>query len=192
MAKALLEAGVTPAAIAVVFGKADEISSHLIPARGVSKVTFTGSIPIGKLLAAAAGKAMKPLPMELGGHAPVIVCGDVNPEQAAELLANAKYANAGQICPSPLRFFVEEPILGRFTARFVEVAKALRVGDGLVPDIQMGPLANERRLQAIDRLVTDARDRGATVATGGKRFGHRGFFYAPTVLSDMPDDCNAV
>jgi len=187
LARALLDAGVPSAAIAVVFGKPDEVSNYLIPASAVSKITFTGSIPVGKLLAAAAGQVMKPVTMELGGHAPTIVCGDVDPEKAADVLARAKFANSGQICLSPTRFFVEDSIRERFTARMVEHAKAWRVGDGLDPDTQMGPLANERRVQAISHLVEDARDRGATVAAGGTRIGNRGFFYAPTILTDLPD-----
>ena len=179
MVKALLDAGVPPAAVGVVFGDPNQISSHLIASPIVAKITFTGSIPVGKLLAAAAGAAMKPVTMELGGHAPTIVCGDVDPERAADFLARAKFANAGQICLSPTRFFVEERIHAKFAARFAEHARAWRVGDGLDSGTQMGPLANERRLQAISNLVADARDRGATVAAGGTRIGDRGFFYAP-------------
>lgn len=187
LAKALLEGGVPPAAIAVVFGRPEEVSSYLIPAPAVAKITFTGSIPVGKLLAVAAGRVMKPVTMELGGHAPTIICGDVDPEKAADFLVKAKLTNSGQICLSPTRFFVEESIRERFTARFVEHAKSWRVGDGLDPQTQMGPLANERRVQAISHLVEDARGRGATVAAGGERLGDRGFFYAPTVLTEVPD-----
>lgn len=188
MVKALLEAGVTPAAIGVVFGDPEQISQHLIAADAVAKITFTGSIPIGKRLAEAAGAAMKPVTMELGGHAPVIVCGDVDPEKAADTLARAKFANAGQICLSPSRFFVEHSIAARFTARMAEHAATWRVGDGADPATQMGPLANARRLEAVARLVADAHARGANVLAGGRRIGERGFFYAPTVLTDVADD----
>jgi succinate-semialdehyde dehydrogenase/glutarate-semialdehyde dehydrogenase len=186
MAKALLDAGVPTAAIAVVFGKPDEISSHLIAARAVAKITFTGSILIGKLLAAAAGRAMKPVTMELGGHAPTIVCNDVDPERVADYLAKAKFKNAGQICLSPSRFFVEEKIRERFTARIAEHAKAWRLGDGMDPRTQMGPLVSERRVQAVSHLVEDACRRGAKVVAGGQRRGDRGFFYAPTIITDVP------
>lgn len=186
LAKALLDAGVPPAAVAVVFGDPAEISGHLIPAPEVAKVTFTGSIPVGKLLAAAAGRVMKPVTMELGGHAPTVVCGDVDPEKAADFIARAKFTNAGQICLSPTRFFVEDAVRERFTARMVEHAKAWRVGDGMDPQTQMGPLANERRVEAVAHLVEDARTRGAAVAAGGERIGNRGFFYAPTVLTGLP------
>lgn len=190
MARALLEAGVAPAALAVVFGRADLVSDHLVAAPEVAKVTFTGSIPVGKRLAAAAGAAIKPVTMELGGHAPVIVCGDVDPEWAADMLAAAKFANAGQICLSPSRFFVEDSIAVRFTARFIARARALRVGPGTDPESEMGPLANARRLAAIESLVEDARSRGAKILVGGERVGNRGFFYAPTVLADVPDEAD--
>jgi succinate-semialdehyde dehydrogenase / glutarate-semialdehyde dehydrogenase len=186
LAKALLDAGVPPAAIAVVFGKPDEISNYLIPAPAVSKITFTGSIAVGKILAAAAGKVMKPVTMELGGHAPTIICGDVDPEKTADFLSKAKFANAGQICLSPTRFF--ESVCESFTARMVENAKNWRVGDGLDPQTQMGPLANARRVQAVEHLVEDARNRGAVIAAGGKRLENQGFFFAPTIITNVPDD----
>ncbi len=188
MGEALLEAGVHPAALAVVFGDANQVSTQLIESPLISKITFTGSIPIGKRLAALAGQHMKPVTMELGGHAPVVVCRDVDPEATAELLARAKFANAGQICLCPSRFFVEESIAERFTARFAEVAANLKVGDGMDRATQVGPLANERRVEAIVRLVDDARDRGAQILAGGDRVGSRGYFYAPTVLSNVPDE----
>jgi len=187
-ARALLEAGVTPAALAVIFGNAQQVSDHLISAPEIAKITFTGSIPIGKRLAAAAAARIKPVTMELGGHAPVIVCADADPDWAAEMLVRAKFMNAGQICLCPTRFFVEEPIHERFTRRFVELASSLRLGDGTNPETQMGPLANARRLEAIDGLVKDARARGASLLTGGERHGDRGFFYRPTVLGKVPDD----
>lgn len=186
MAKVLVAAGVHPAAVAVIFGDASVVSTQLIASPSVSKITFTGSIPIGKRLAAAAGAAMKPVTMELGGHAPVIVCGDIDPEATAELLARAKFMNAGQICLCPSRFFVEANIAERFAARFAELALAWKVGDGMDPDTEMGPLANERRIGAIDRLVEDARQRGATVLAGGHKIGNQGYYYAPTVLTNVP------
>jgi succinate-semialdehyde dehydrogenase/glutarate-semialdehyde dehydrogenase len=188
MAKALLDAGVPPAAIAIVFGNSNMISSHLIASPIIAKVSFTGSIPIGKLLATAAGKAMKPVTMELGGHAPTIICGDVNPEETADFLAKAKFKNAGQICLSPSRFYVEESIYERFVARMTEHAKAWRVGDGLDPNTQMGPIVSERRLNAIINLVEDARSKGATILTGGQRIGTKGYFFPPTVITNLPAD----
>jgi succinate-semialdehyde dehydrogenase/glutarate-semialdehyde dehydrogenase len=192
LAQALLDAGVHPAAIAVVFGEAGAISSQLIEHRAIAKITFTGSIPIGKQLAQAAGASMKPVTMELGGHAPVIVCGDVNPEEAAEVWAKAKFKNAGQICLCPSRFYVEAPIAERFAARFAAIAEQWRVGDGAQPGTQMGPLANGRRLDAIARLVDDAVSRGARLLAGGYRIGTEGCFYSPTVLADVPDDAEVL
>src|SRR5690606_29191634 len=173
--RALLEAGATPSALAVIFGNANLVSDHLINSPAVAKVTFTGSIPIGKKLAIAAAQAMKPVTMELGGHAPTIVCGDVDPEKAADTLAAGKFRNAGQICLSPSRFFVEANIADRFAKRMAEHASAWRVGDGLDPQTQMGPLCNSRRLAAVSELVEDARSRGATVLAGGRRIGERGY-----------------
>ena len=187
LVRALLDAGVTPSAVAVVFGVPAEISATMIPARQVAKITFTGSVPVGKLLAAAAGQAMKPVTMELGGHAPVIVCNDVDPEATADVLVPKKFANAGQICLSPTRFFVESGVYDRFVARFVARAEAIRVGPGSAAETEMGPLANARRLEAIDAMVGDARDRGATVPTGGRRLGNAGNYYAPTVLTEVPE-----
>lgn len=188
LGEALLEAGVHPRALAIVFGDANQVSTQLIESPVISKITFTGSIPIGKRLAAAAGLHMKPVTMELGGHAPVVVYRDVDPEATAELLARAKFTNAGQICLCPSRFFVEESIAERFTARFAEVAANLTVGDGMDPATEVGPLANERRVDAIARLVDDVRDRGARVLAGGDRIGNRGYFYAPTALTNVSDE----
>ncbi|MGO7076642.1 NAD-dependent succinate-semialdehyde dehydrogenase [Rhizobium johnstonii] len=188
LGEALLEAGVHPAALTVVFGDANQVSTQLIESSVISKITFTGSIPIGKRLAAAAGLRMKPVTMELGGHAPVVVCSDVDPEATAELLARAKFTNAGQICLCPSRFFVEESIAERFAARFAEVAGNLKVGDGMDPATEVGPLANERRVEAIARLVDDARDRGARILAGGNRVGNHGYFYTPTVLTNVSDE----
>lgn len=187
LARALLAAGVPGGAVSVVYGEPAMVSSYLIAHPAIAKITFTGSIPVGKLLAEHAGRVMKPVTMELGGHAPVIVCADADPEAAADLLARAKFSNGGQICLSPTRFFVEEPIVQRFAARFVEHAKSWRVGDGLDAGSQMGPLANARRVEAVSSLVEDARGRGATVVAGASG-PSGGCFYPPTVLLDLPSD----
>ena len=192
LARALLEAGVPSAAISVIFGEPDLISDHLVAAPEVAKLSFTGSIPIGKRLAAAAGARIKTVSMELGGHAPVIVCGDVDPIWAADMLATAKFHNAGQFCLSPSRFFVEASIRDCFVARFVERAESLRVGPGQDPGIEMGPVSNARRLGAVEAMVEDARMRGATVLTGGRRLRNEGYFYAPTVLDDVPAEASVL
>jgi succinate-semialdehyde dehydrogenase/glutarate-semialdehyde dehydrogenase len=135
---------------------------------------------------------MKPVIMELGGHSPVIVCDDVDPVSSAVNSALAKSRNAGQVCVSPTRFFVEDAIYDRFTEAMTEKAASLKVGSGLDPANQMGPLANERRIAAMEMLVTDAREKGARVMTGGGRIGNRGNFYPLTVLADVPDEARAM
>lgn len=192
LSRVLIEAGVPAAAVNVVYGVPSEISSYLIPASQVAKVTFTGSIPVGKLLAAEAGRAMKPVTMELGGHAPVILCRDVDPHAAADLLVAKKYANAGQICLSPTRFFVEADIYEAFVDRFVEKTQSLKVGPGLDDTSEMGPVLNANRLEAISALVEDAKAGGATVRCGGKRIGTSGQFYEPTVLTDIAPEARVL
>jgi succinate-semialdehyde dehydrogenase / glutarate-semialdehyde dehydrogenase len=176
----------------LVFGTPSDISGYLIPQPAVRLVTFTGSIPVGKHLAALAGQHMKPAIMELGGHAPVIVCDDVDPFATAAASATGKSRNAGQVCVSPTRFFVAEGICDRFTSAFAEKAAAMKVGDGLDPANQMGPLANDRRLAAMETLVADAKEKGARIVAGGSRIGNRGYFYPLTVLADVPDDARAM
>jgi len=182
------DAGLPAGVLNLVFGEPAEVSAHLIPSPQIRLVAFTGSVPVGKLLAARAGEAMKPTLMELGGHAPVIVCADADPVKSARKAAQAKFFNAGQVCTSPSRFFVHESIVDAFTAEFVKAAQEVTVGDGLDSDTTMGPLANERRLQAMENLVSDAVERGAKVLTGGQRLERDGYFYAPTVLTDVPAD----
>ncbi|WP_427917707.1 NAD-dependent succinate-semialdehyde dehydrogenase [Streptomyces sp. cg40] len=182
------DAGLPAGVINLVFGEPAEVSAHLIPSPQIRLVAFTGSVPVGKLLAAQAGEVMKPTLMELGGHAPVIVCADADPVKSARKAAQAKFFNAGQVCTSPSRFFVHESIVDAFTAEFVKAAQEVTVGDGLDADTTMGPLANERRLQAMESLVADAVERGAKVLTGGQRLARDGYFYAPTVLTEVPAD----
>ncbi|MBD0274463.1 MAG: aldehyde dehydrogenase family protein, partial [Acetobacteraceae bacterium] len=151
-----------------------------------------GSVPVGKRLAELAGRHMKPAIMELGGHAPAVVCDDVDPEAAAAASVLAKSRNAGQVCVAPTRFFVQDRIYDRFVAAAGERAAALKIGDGLDPATQMGPLANPRRVEAMEALVADAAARGARVAAGGARVGNRGYYFPLTVLADMPDDARAM
>jgi succinate-semialdehyde dehydrogenase/glutarate-semialdehyde dehydrogenase len=181
------EAGVPPGVVNMVFGEPAMISRALISSPAIRLVTFTGSVPVGRLLAELAGRHLKPLILELGGHSPVIVCADADPARAAALAAKSKYRNGGQICVSPTRFFVHDDVYRAFADAFVAQAEAIRVGSALSPDTQMGPLANGRRRGAIEALIANARDAGATIATGARRIGERGFFYAPTVLTDVPE-----
>jgi len=185
---ALVDAGLPPGVVGLVFGDPAQISAHLIASPVIRKLTFTGSTPIGKELAALAGRHMKRVTMELGGHAPVIIAQDADIELAARCTSAGKFRNAGQICIAPTRFLVHESIQQDFAAAFVEQARALQVGNGLDAATTMGPLANARRITAMRALVQDACGRGAALATGGERLGSSGNFWAPTVLTDVPRD----
>jgi succinate-semialdehyde dehydrogenase/glutarate-semialdehyde dehydrogenase len=188
LVKCFVDAGIPAGVINMVFGVPAEVSEHLIASDIIKKVSFTGSIPVGKHLAGLAAKGMKKATMELGGHSPVIVFGDADPEKAADTIAAFKYRNAGQVCISPTRFYVQENNYNKFVARFTEYANGLKLGDGLEKGITMGPLANPRRLDAMESIVQDAKSRGGKVAAGGSRNGNQGYFFQPTVLTDIPDD----
>ena len=187
LAQALVDAGLPPGVLTLVFGRPPEISEHLIASPIIRKVSFTGSVPVGKHLAGLAAAQMKPCTMELGGHAPVLVFGDVDPVAAARTLVTGKFRNAGQVCISPTRFMVAQSIYEPFVEAFTEGAKALVVGNGLEPETEMGPLANDRRLASVEAMVADAVAKGATLRTGGERIGNTGYFYRPTVLTDVPE-----
>jgi succinate-semialdehyde dehydrogenase/glutarate-semialdehyde dehydrogenase len=185
--RALLDAGLPPGVGQVVFGVPDEVSRHLLASPIIRKLSFTGSIAVGKHLMKLAADGMKRTTMELGGHAPVVVFDDADLEGALNIIAPHKYRNAGQVCVSPTRFYVQEPVYERFVKGFVERAEALPVGDGLDEKNRMGPMANPRRLDAMEALIGDAVQQGATLKTGGERFGNQGFFWKPTVLADIPE-----
>jgi len=185
-----VDAGLPPGVVGLVFGDPAEISGYLIPHPVIRKVTFTGSTPVGKQLAALAGAHMKRVTMELGGHAPVIIAEDADVELAVKAAGGAKFRNAGQVCISPTRFLVHNGIKEAFTRAFVQHAERLKLGDGLVEGTTLGPLANARRVTALSKVVEDAQARGAIVATGGKRIGETGNFFAPTILSDVPLDAS--
>lgn len=186
LVQVFIDAGLPQGALNLVFGVPSEVSSYLIAHPAIRKISFTGSTPVGKLLAAKAGEHMKRATMELGGHAPAIVFADADIPRAAKLLAGAKFRNAGQVCISPTRFMIEDAAYDAFLEHFVAATKAIKVGNGLADGVQMGPLANDRRLAAMERLVADAREHGAKVLTGGERVGREGYFFAPTVLTDVP------
>lgn len=192
IARAFHDAGLPPGVLNLVFGVPAEISSHLIPQAQIRLVAFTGSTAVGKHLAEMAARHMTPVLMELGGHAPVVVCEDADPVSAGALSALRKMRNAGQVCTSPTRFYVHHSLYKDFTKAFVEKAQALRVGNGLHAATEMGPLANPRRLDALEDLVADARARGARILAGGARLGNRGYFFPPTVVADVPDDARAM
>ena len=188
LAKCFADAGLPAGVLNLVFGVPANVSEHLIPAKAVKKISFTGSIPVGKHLAGLAARGMKRATMELGGHSPVVVFEDADPEKAADTIAAFKYRNAGQVCISPTRFYVQEKSYNKFLARFTEYAKGLKMGDGLEKGITLGPVANPRRLDAMETFVNDAKARGGKVVTGGSRQGNQGFFFQPTVITDVPDD----
>ena len=188
LVQAYVDAGVPSGAIQLVYGVPSEISEYLIPHPVIRKITFTGSTPVGKHLAMLAGQHMKRITMELGGHAPAIVFDDADVDVAVKVLSANKFRNAGQVCVSPTRFLVHESVYGKFVDGFTAYAKSLKVGDGLDKDTRMGPLANDRRVQAMEMFVADAVSKGAKVETGGKRIGNKGNFFEPTVLTNINND----
>ena len=188
LAKIFHDAGLPKGVLNIVWGVPAEVSAHLLNSPIVRKITFTGSTPVGKMLAAKAAGHMKRCTMELGGHAPVIVCDDADLDLALRNLAPFKFRNAGQVCISPTRFYVHEAVYDRFVAGFLDKAQSLRVGDGLAEGTQMGPLAQQRRVSAVAALIDDARERGASVLLGGAPLPGVGNFFAPTVLADLPEN----
>lgn len=192
LAKCFVDAGVPAGVINLVYGRPSDISDYLIPNPIVRLVTFTGSVSVGKRLSELAGRHMKPVIMELGGHAPSIICDDVDPIVAARAAVIGKSRNCGQVCVSPTRFFVQDRIYDDFVENFARGAAALKVGNGLDPINDMGSLANLRRIEAMDNLIVDAVEKGARVVTGGSRIGNQGYFYPLTVVADVPDTARAM
>jgi succinate-semialdehyde dehydrogenase/glutarate-semialdehyde dehydrogenase len=188
IAQALHDAGLPPGVLNLVFGTPAEISDHLIRHEQVRLVAFTGSTAVGRHLTTLAAQHMTPVLMELGGHAPVIVCEDTDVKAAALSSAVRKMRNAGQVCTSPTRFFVHESIFEAYTEIFVKRAAQTVVGNGVDPGVEMGPLANNRRIDALTALVEDAQKQGAELKTGGSRMGDKGYFFQPTVLANVPDN----
>lgn len=187
IARMFHEAGLPPGVLNIVWGVPSEVSQHLITSPVVRKVSFTGSVPVGKQLAALAGLHMKRVTMELGGHSPVIVCDDTDVERAADMLSTLKFSNAGQVCVSPNRLFIHAKVFDRFMSRFIDNAKKIKIGNGLAPDTRMGPLAHARRLPVMADFIQDATEQGATLELGGQRIGTVGNFWQPTVLTHVPE-----
>ena len=183
---ALDKAGLPKGVVNILMGDSSLISKKLIESPVIKKISFTGSTPVGQKLAALAGDQAKPCVMELGGHAPVLVFDDAKLDKAIDLSVTTKSRNSGQVCISPTRFFVQEAVYDKFLTGFTEKFAALRIGNGLDNDTQMGPLANPRRIAEIDDLVQDAVSKGARLMTGGKRLDRPGNFYEATVLADVP------
>ncbi|MEM6460289.1 MAG: NAD-dependent succinate-semialdehyde dehydrogenase [Pseudomonadota bacterium] len=186
--QAFVDAGLPSGVLNLVFGVPSEISGYLIPQDPVRLVAFTGSTSVGRSLTTLASEHMTSVLMELGGHAPVIVCEDTDVERAAISGAVRKYRNAGQVCTSPTRFFVHETIFDQFVDIFTSRAAATIVGNGMDEGVEMGPLANGRRVSSLSGMVEDAAAKGAQVLTGGTRHGNRGYFFEPTVLTQTADD----
>jgi succinate-semialdehyde dehydrogenase/glutarate-semialdehyde dehydrogenase len=186
--RAFADAGLPAGVLGLVYGDPAEISSYLIQHPVIRKITFTGSTAVGKQLASLAGLHMKRVTMELGGHAPVIVCDDADVELAVKASAAGKFRNAGQVCIAPSRFLVHQKIVSQFAAELAKHAESLQVGNGLSDGTQMGPLANTRRVQAMSELTADAVQRGAKLMAGGERGGSVGNFWRPTVMADVPLD----
>jgi succinate-semialdehyde dehydrogenase/glutarate-semialdehyde dehydrogenase len=186
LVRAFADAGAPAGSVNLVYGVPAEISEYLVPHPSIRKISFTGSTAVGKHLAALAGAHMKLTTMELGGHAPVLVFADADPVATAQALVGNKFRNAGQSCVNPTRFLVERPIYDAFVKAFAEAAAALKPGGGLDPATTTGPLANPRRIEAMERFAADASAKGATLVTGGKRVGDGGFFFEPTVFAGVP------
>ncbi|HSQ96474.1 MAG TPA: NAD-dependent succinate-semialdehyde dehydrogenase [Croceibacterium sp.] len=186
----LLDAGLPKEVAQAVFGVPDEVSRHLLGSPIIRKLSFTGSTVVGKHLAKLAAENMQRTTMELGGHGPVLVFDDADFDKALATAVGGKYRNAGQVCVSPTRFIVQENVFEKFRDGFIEGAKAQVVGDGLADGTTMGPMANARRPEAMERLIGNAVQKGAKLGAGGERIGNRGFFYAPSVLSEIPLDAD--
>jgi succinate-semialdehyde dehydrogenase/glutarate-semialdehyde dehydrogenase len=192
LVRAFVDAGLPDGVLNLVYGTPSEISTYLIPHPVIRKISFTGSTPVGKQLASLAGLHMKRATMELGGHAPVIVLPDADLDRAARSMVASKFRNAGQICVAPTRFLVDHAIYDDFVGRFAEATRQIKVGDGLAKGTTMGPLANPRRVQAMEELVHDAVQKGAELVIGGKRIGNSGYFFEPTILSGVSTDARAM
>lgn len=182
------DAGLPAGCLNIVWGVPPEISGHLVRSPIVRKVSFTGSVPVGKQIAALAAQHMKRVTMELGGHSPVLVFDDADVERAARMLARHKLRNAGQVCVSPSRFYVQRGVYDEFVTHFVDEVRRIKVGNGLDEGVDMGPLALQRRVPVMQAFVEDARQRGAKILEGGHALPGPGYFFAPTVIIDPPAD----
>ena len=192
LVRTLEEAGLPKGVVNLVFGVPDQISRRLLGSGAIRKLSFTGSVPVGKHLARLAADHLVKCTLELGGHAPTIVFDDASVEAIAPMLAERKARVSGQVCNSPTRFFVQEGVYAKFRSAFARALSAIRIGDPLAPQTQMGPLVNERRLESIASFVSDARAKGATVVAGGARIGDQGYFHALTLVDEVPDDARVM
>ena len=189
MFRALADAGIPNGVAQLVHGDSDLVSRTLIASRVIRKVSFTGSTSVGKHLMKLCADSMTRVTMELGGHAPVLIFDDCDLEKTLDMVVPQKFRNAGQLCVSPTRFYVQSGIYEAFLKGFAERTEVIKVGDGMDSDSRMGPLANARRPDAVEALVEDARKKGARVLAGGKR-GNQGFFFQPTLLADVSNEAD--
>jgi len=187
LVRAFVDAGLPDGVLNMVTGVPDMIARHLLGSPIIRKLSFTGSTPVGKHLVGLTTQHLQVPTMELGGHAPVIVNEDVDVDAVATALAAKKLQNSGQVCLSPTRFYIHEAIYARFVDALAAAMSAYQVGDGMAEGSAMGPLINAARRDAVEAMVADAVAKGARVVTGGARVGDVGYFYAPTVLADVPD-----
>lgn len=188
LADALHDAGLPPGVLNIVFGIPAEVSTHLLTSPVTRKLSFTGSTVVGRQLATLAATGPKRSTLELGGHAPVLIFDDANIDGLIDQTVTWKFRNAGQVCTSPTRFYIQDGVYEHFVGKLTEAVQAMPFGDGLDPANRMGPLANARRLDAVEAMCADARSAGARFHAGGERIGNAGFFWQPTVLSDVPDE----
>ena len=188
LVQACIDAGVPGDAVQCVFGVPDQVSTHLLASPIIRKVTFTGSTAVGKHLAKLAAEDLKIATMELGGHAPVLVFADADVDAALDTMTANAFRNAGQVCVSPTRFLIEQPVYERFRDGFVERTKGITVGNGFDKGTDMGPMASARGLERMESLIGDAKEHGGQLLTGGERIGNQGFFHQPTVLAEVPTD----
>ena len=186
LVQAFVDAGLPDGVLNMIVGRPGQISSALIPDPRIAKVSFTGSVAVGRQLGELAARHGKRYTAELGGHAPVLVCADVQAAAVAGLAVAAKYRNAGQVCASPIRFLVHRSRYPEFRDAFVAAAQALRVGPGSEPGTQMGPLIAAHRVHEMQAFVDDALAHGGRLTCGGARLARPGYFYAATVLEGVP------
>jgi len=187
IARALTQAGLPAGVLSLVFGVPAEVSSHLVASPVSRKLSFTGSVPVGAHLQKLAADTIKRCTLELGGHSPVIVFEDCDVESVAKQAVSAKFRNAGQVCVSPTRFYVQESVLDRFAEAFAEATAKLKIGNGMDAGVEIGPLIARRRVIEMQKFVSNAVDQGAEIMTGGNHIEGKGAFFEPTVLKNVPE-----
>ena len=188
IAQACHDAGLPAGVLNLLYCPSRLIAKMLIESPVIKKISLTGSVEVGRALSSLAGHHLKPVTMELGGHAPVIIFEDADIEKAAALTAAFKYRNAGQVCLGVSRIFVQNSIYDKFMTCFLSHVNQLKVGDGMDAETTMGPLANNRQLEAMKRMMDDVKLRNGNVVCGGNRIGDKGFFWEPTVVNNINDE----